>query len=310
MNATPERITDTPSRKIKDLGRKVAFVLMHSDFVYIREVLLPGAEFKSPHAKRHSGESSGRRLADMIKQQAIAEAVGVSSGHWSRMKMGAEPTSDLHLSRLSVYLDVDRYCTIDVWLKSRAVFERTLRTLGFGSLRYLATRPALKDVLASHATIDPDRLRIVVVGGRPTATRGMGVSPDKPPPFPELRVGDTARVVVSPIEGFDHLALLSQSPVGEFVVLAPMAPGAAVRMDSREVILPSVDGAYPVGHPVGMYRLYAIFTAASLELETRLDFSAGYPALSLADESALRSAVAGFGEEGMRVLFLPYEVVR
>lgn len=297
------------SRKLSDLGEKVDFVIAHCDFDTIRQSL-PDDRLhikERPRKKRPNGDQP----VDRSKQHVIAGFLGVDESHWSRMRKGDDGISDARLARLSQYFDMERTCSPDVWTKPVGVLQRTLTTLGYGRLQYRATRTSLKDFLAVRAQPDSAGVRIIVVEAKaPPAERGLCARPDRQMPTPELRIGGRAQVAVRNANGFDHIALLSFDPIGRCTVLAPIARGKPIRTKRDEIVLPSAKRSYHVGRPVGSYRLYAVLTTDSLELENCLTFGVDFPVLSDTEAEFVRDAIAGFGSDGAKVICLPYEVVR
>jgi hypothetical protein len=288
--------------RIPDLSEKVAFVVGHCEFLRIRQMLLK----KDP---RKNGPPH-KQIMNSTKQGAIAEQLLISPSQWSRIKKGQEAISDVHLARLSEYFDVDRSCDFLVWTKPYEAFTLTLTTLGYGRLRYRATGLALRDFLEARTESDQSGLRIVVVAKPLSSKRGIGAFAETSP-FPiELRPGDGVRIAVTGVAGLHYLVLLSREPGGQFTVLAPAAPGVAARVAGQETLLPGGKGTYPVGRPFGPHLLYAILSKVSLALEKRVSFAMPFPTLSNIEEDALRDEIAGHSEEDVRVLCLPYEVIR
>lgn len=287
--------------RIEDLGEKVAFVVGYCEFRRIRTMLI--------QADPRRSEPSHKRILNATKQRSIAEYLGISPSQWTRMRKGSEAINDMHLAKLAEYFDVDRYCDFLVWNRPYDIFTATLTTLGYDRLRYRTTGEALRDFLDRRAGSEYDGIRIQIVSTA-SWTRGIGTVADALPFPSELRPGDRVRIAVRCSPGLSHLVLLSRAPNDEFTVLAPLAPKSASLCVGTELQLPGENDAYPVGRPFGSYLLYAIHTRETLGLEIRLAWTSAFPVLTTIDESALRDAIAGQGDDHLDIRRLPYEVIR
>lgn len=285
-------------RRIPDLKDKIDFVEGVSEFRFLH------AHFESTARERIKPGELKSRLRSALQKKAYARELGVHEAQWTRIKKGENPIKDHQLSILASYLDLDDFGGAEIWTLPLEEFKDVLKRKGYGKLA------------AASSIVDlPARLR-ALAGGVPTirivalgkgASRGIG-DPDDPAAMPVLALGQRARIEISecPFEGF--AVVLSEDPNRRLVLLGGTG-GVVWKIDrTATLVLPSQNGSYPVGKPLGRHALYAALFASRPNLTTTattIDATTG--PLSPAGTAALSDALVQAGDKA-RIALLDYRV--
>ena len=276
--------------RIQDLSQKLAYVVGRSEFRHIRQMLRPSSDM--PVA---------RFITMKLRDQSLAEVVGVGAAQWSRMKKGEDPIQLQHLSFLSTHLDLDGLDP-ECWREPLETFKQLLLAQNYGKLRFLKLGDRLGEILRSLADPSARGLRIIA------AVRGIGRRPGQYNPVVLLTEGDEVQIEVDMTPGFPHLIVLSEEPSGALISLVPYSGRRDTFVAGDRALLPDQSATYPVGRPFGRHSLFAILTAEPVGLDAALDFSSSYPSLSDAGESLMRQTLAAPKLDSALVLSLAYEV--
>jgi hypothetical protein len=286
-------------RRIPDLKDKIKFVEGVSDFRALR------AKFEIDRkSQAKTGDWQGY-LRGALQEQSYATRLGIHAAQWTRVKKGDDPIKDYQLSILATHLDLDQLGGVDLWTLPLEEFKDVLRRKGYGKL---GTAGGMSDLAARlRALAGPvPTIRISAVDDR--ISRGIG-DPDDPKTMPLLAVGQRVRIEISGCPHDGSAVVLSEDPSQRLVVLGGTGVGLWKVTRGNPLMLPSVDGAFPVGKPLGRHSLYVALFAARPRLPAVLtnDAKATTGVLSPSATTALSGALADAGDSA-RVGLLDYRV--
>lgn len=221
-----------------------------------------------------------RYEASKFERTALARVLKVHESQIKRKRDGKEPISYHHLSKLIAHFELEAQLDYQAFFLSLPDFKAALKAARVGthggSLASLA-RQELYMMARPGEKKTSERCSLEIVETHKSRRGGgLGFSPIDDYPVPEFRFGDCARLRVKAPSGAGHLVILNDRLDVSISCLMPscLAPTTAVAGGAIEI--PDAEEYEPFNFagPAGLYRLFAIWSAA----EPKLPWISGDPA--------------------------------
>lgn len=224
----------------------------------------------------------------------------------SRKKAGLRRVTEWDLSKLTSYFDLARYgVEPHAFALGIGEFSRMMREVGRKAQAEAKPNKARHDLL----TLAGGRLQIVLAN--PQRGGGIGADP-MVSALPRFRPGDFVKVKVS-VPGDGHLYLLNDGR-NDISCLMPsyFAPLTAVQAGTVTIPTTAEFPRFPIGGPVGTYRLFGLWFAEKPQLSLGRDEGSDRPPRDIEHsefieiaECAVRAKAA---EKAVMVAFGDYRV--
>jgi transcriptional regulator with XRE-family HTH domain len=289
--------------KILDLGKKLAYLRTVSKFVHLTQLVMDARR------SNLNNPVTPAELDSYLRENRIADQIGVSEAQWSRIKKGKDSIDEHRLSTLGTYFDLDGVGGAELLERPYAEFQAVLRAKNYGKLKERPETLTLGDRLRARAKADDNDIRIIKID-TPGGQRGIGGPYEHVEDAMDLRVGERVRIEIALQNWVKHLVVVTEDVTGVFVVLLPNASRRRTNTNRRLEVLPTQNDTFAITRPLGINWLYVLSTRKPVLFErTELDYSrTRYALLPEEEKVEVMGALETLPESELAVGFVAYEV--
>jgi transcriptional regulator with XRE-family HTH domain len=289
--------------KIPDLGQKLAYLKTVSEFIHLTQLVMDARR------SNLNNPVTPAELDSYLRENRIADQIGVSEAQWSRIKKGKDSIDETRLSALGTYFDLDRVGGAELLERPYAEFQAVLRAKSYGKLKDRPETLTLGDRLRARANPADNSIRIIKID-IPGGQRGIGGPYGNVADAVDLRVGESVRIEIVLQNWARHLVVVTEDVTGVFVVLLPNASRRRTNANRRLEMLPAQEDTFAITRPLGINWLYTLSARRSVFFQrTELDYSrTRYPLLPEEGKIEFMEALETLPESELAVEFVAYEV--